>query len=687
MNRREFAISGITGGISSRALAAQQAAGGATAAGTSTPQLFRVFAPLKPGSVRPEGWLARYVDINAGGWVLAYAKAKMPEVYGRYTHRTANPDLGFTDHDEWVDAPDYGAYFGDGLVHYAQLRPGSEAAAYARDWVAELLGSQDRNGYIGAFVPEARWRCWLEIFSQAVLLNALLYRYEATGAPEILAACERSAGLIIEVWRHPPEKYRPGIFSGHGSIVIRPMRTLYGLTGNEIYRQFAREVLDRHGQVKAFLGSANAIAHGHNAVQGEHAGFPADVYECTGDAELLKASKAAWQMMQPFLAIDGTPYGNEVIYNTGSRVNCEHCGAVEWMITSNVLARVTGEVKYADAVERAMYNGYPAPKSPDGMTVGYMHSPNQLIASEWSGPHDNDGDQDWWASRQHYSTAHEPLCCNANGPRGLPFFIEAMAARTGQGLVVTYYGPCTVETALPQAGQVRLGIDTAYPFEDEVRISVDPEREGVFPLRLRIPGWCAGAAVEVNGKAEGIEARPGTFAVLDRRWTRGDRVVLRFDHRVRLVWRKRPEFRVRERCAAIERGPLVYSLPVAEDWRQFEPPAHGPGRDIKAYRLFPKQDAAWNYALLIDDKEPERSVVVTRNARALQRPWAWEAPVALEVKARRVLNWRMEGDPEHPRTPGFPFSPMQLADQVETVRLVPFGCTRLRMTYLPVLPI
>jgi len=344
-------------------------------------------------------------------------------------------------------------------------------------------------------------------------------------------------------------------------------------------------------------------------------------------------------------------------------------------------------VKYADAVERAMYNGYPAPKSPDGMMVGYMHSPNQLVASEWSQPHDNDGDLDWWASRQHYSTAHEPLCCNANGPRGLPFFVESMVARSGQGLVVTYYGPCRVETALGDAGRVRLVLDTAYPFEDEVRITVVPERAGTFPLTLRIPGWCASATLELNGAAAEIEPKPGTYAVVERRWTRGDKLTLRFDNRVRLVWRKRPEFRIRERCAAVERGPLVYSLPVAEDWRPFEPPAHGPGRDIKACRLFPKHDAAWNYALLIDDKDPGRSLLLKKDALALGAPpWGPEAPIALEVKARRVLNWRMEGDPEHPRTPGFPFSPMQLSDKVETVRLVPFGCTRLRMTYLPVLP-
>jgi hypothetical protein len=66
--------------------------------------------------------------------------------------------------------------------------------------------------------------------------------------------------------------------------------------------------------------------------------------------------------------------------------------------------------------------------------------------------------------------------------------------------------------------------------------------------------------------------------------------------------------------------------------------------------------------------------------------WDSNPPIGLEVKARRVLNWHMKGDPEHPKTPGFPFNPMRLSDQVETVTLVPFGATRLRMTYLPIIP-
>ena len=96
----------------------------------------------------------------------------MPSVWGRYFHRTSNPKLGFTDHDEWVDAPGYGSYFGDAMVHYAGLFPDSKVAAGAQKWAAQLVASQDPDGYIGAFTFKARWQCWLEVFSQSLLINA-----------------------------------------------------------------------------------------------------------------------------------------------------------------------------------------------------------------------------------------------------------------------------------------------------------------------------------------------------------------------------------------------------------------------------------------------------------------------------------------------------------------------------------
>jgi len=683
MNRRDFvrvtALTAMSGSIRGEARPQSSQSG-------TEPRLFAQFARLKAGSVSPAGWLEDYCRINGNGWVLKQAKDQLPDIWGRYIHRTSNPQLGFTANDEWLDPPDYGAYFGDALVHYGVLKAGADVESEAQIWATQLVASQDQDGYIGAFEPEARWQCWLEIFQQSLLIDALLFHYESNQDPAVLKACQRAANLIMEVWYGPNKLLKPQIFSGHGVIIVRTMGKLYAVTGDTRYVDFGREILARFGMTKEYLSGGNQVVYQHNAVASEHVGLPGAVYEYTGDPELLKASEAAWEMMLPYLSVDGSPHGNEMILRTGSRENCEHCGAVEWMTTSRDMARITGKVKYADAVERAMFNGYPAPVAPDGMALGYMHSPNQLVATEWSQPHDNDGDEDYWASRQHYSTAHEPLCCNSNGPRGIPFYIESMVQRSPSGLVVTYYGPCETITELPKAGRVTLTLDTEYPFEDEVRLTVHAERPALFPIQFRIPGWCHSADLEVNGAKSQATVSAGSFATVERTWSSNDKIILRFSNPIVVTQRRRSEFRLRARVAIVERGPLVFSLPVEADFRAFHPPAHGPGKDIQAYRLFPKNDAVWNYAFMLDPDHPQQSLSLKKlPVPAGSRPWDSHPPIGLEVKARRALNWQMAGQTDYPRTPSLPLAPMQLAEKIETVTLVPFGATRLRITYLPLI--
>ncbi|MCL5995111.1 MAG: glycoside hydrolase family 127 protein [Chloroflexi bacterium] len=642
---------------------------------------------LAPGQITPTGWLGRYAEINANAWLLHYARNEDPEVYGKFfrPNRNARATAFFSENNETLVLSDYTAYFADGMMHYAALFPESELARRATPWIDQLLESQDPDGYIGAFQPQVRWQNGLDVFSQCVTLEAVLFRYECTGDRRLLAACERAVHLQMATWYRPGPEVKLDIWSGHGTIAIRALLKLYALSGDIAYLQFARDVMARFGRTQEFLKGGDALMHHHNAVGSEHVGFPASLYEYTGDPALLEASRAAWEMLaQHHLSVDGTPHGNEIMQFKGPLHNCEHCGTVEWFYTSNVLARVAGEVRFADAAERAMLNAYPAAKSPDGMAVAYMHTPNQLVASEWSQPHGWTS-PDWCASRQHYHSAHEPLCCNSNGPRGLAYFIESMVMRARTGLAVVYYGPCHVHTRVPGAGKVvALRMDTDYPFEDEVTITVTPEERVTFDLFLRIPAWCRGATIAVNGQAWPGPVSPGDYACVQRHWQPGDRVTLRFDYPLHYERWERSEFGVRAGGVAVLRGPLTYALPVQEEWQPFEPPARGPGKGVVAYRVLPRTNAPWNYALVLHHPQPEENfTLVSLPVPPDRRPWEC-APIGLQVKARKVLNWHIQGEPEHPVTPGLPFNPVALGDEETDITLVPFGCTHLRMTYLPV---
>jgi DUF1680 family protein len=657
------------------------------------------FTLLSPGSISPEGWLGEYALIVADSWLLRRARCQEPGIYDPLWNRLGEDDI----HQGETGALEV-AYFSDALVRNASMLPRSSLAMEVEPWIERALASQDEDGYLGVYDPPLRWtedvsdigEDGYEIFSIGHVIEALIHRYESTGDPRLLSSCERSADTVILAWNRRAGNVDTSNFGFHSPYVLRAMVKLYSLTSDERYASFARQLLDRFGRVEAYLQYGDdrkkseaasrprrvrdKVKWEHNVIEAMQVGLPIVQYEFTGDRELLKASLAAWENMQDHLSVDGSPAGNEAIIWNGPRDGCEHCGAVQWMITGHELARITGEVKYADGVERAMYNAYPAAKSVDGMLVAYIHSANQLAASDWSSPHL--GNRDGRESKEYFSSSHKPLCCNLNSPRAVPYFVGSMVMAADDGLAILYYGPCRVETEIRSVGKVVLRIETDYPFEDEVRVAVDPEQPMDFALNLRIPGWCESVALTLNGGPLPVQATPGEFAIVRREWHQGDELALSFETPIRLV--EFPETHSRVKGVAVQKGPLTFALPVAEDWQPHDATRTRPLKDkTTSYQILPAADAAWNYALVLEEGEIEKSFTLTPNpVPTKSRPWE-HPPWGLNVKARRVLKWGMEGDEEHPMTPGLPYKPMQLSDEVTTVTLVPFGFTRLRVAFLP----
>jgi len=647
--------------------------------------LYRTFIPLNAGRIKPEGWLERWQRINAYGWTLTYAQKRIKGVYDKFWDRNKTADFIFDDNDQGITLCDYTSYFADSLVRYAVLNPGSPLESEWREWLANLLASQDACGYLGAFIEGVRWKYWLEIFSQALVIDAMLFWYEAHGDKDILRSCEKAMSCIITAWNRPEGDVIHSIFGGHGTVVIRTANKLYEITGNAQYLTFSNEVFEKYGHTEAYETLPDALVHKHNAAETEHVGIPAMMYEYCGNERYLEASRKAWKMMEEHLCVDGQPHGGEMMTHVGARINCEHCSAVELFYVANAMARITGEIRYMDAAELCMLNAYPAAKEPGGMMLAYSHAPNQLSATEWGVPHNNDIASDWRASREFFSSAHEPLCCNSNGPRGIPHYLASMVAMDDEGPVVIYYGPCCAK--LTVCGKpITLKMDTAYPYEDEVRIELQMESSIEFAIKLRIPGWSGAAEVLIDGQVMKEVPIPGEMLTIRRLWQSDDVVTLRFRNPLRLQVTRKPEFGIRATCCTIHRGALLYTLPVEEDWQFYTAPAHGPGKEIISSKVIMKSGAKWNYAILMDPEDPDAcgefvKLCVPEDAK----PFDVNAPVGIRVKARRVENWYPEGDPEHLMTPGAPFLPMRLSDTVEDITLIPYGHTCLRMTYLPLI--
>ncbi|MBO0797782.1 MAG: glycoside hydrolase family 127 protein, partial [Blastocatellia bacterium] len=216
--------------------------------------------------------------------------------------------------------------------------------------------------------------------------------------------------------------------------------------------------------------------------------------------------------------------------------------------------------------------------------------------------------------------------------------------------------------------------ETEYPFRDEIRLSVNPERAVEFGLELRIPSWADHASISVNGSnIPGVKA--GAFKTLDRKWRKGDQVLLMLPMKVRIShWY--------HNSIAIERGPLVYSLKIGEDWRKVEGqlrekmknPAIPPAADWEVYPTSP-----WNYALAIDLQKPQVEVI---EKPLVKVPFSLEgAPIELRVKGRRLPQWTMAQASAGP----LPVSPVKSSEPEEVLTLIPYGAAKLRITAFPYL--
>ncbi|MEU6546192.1 RICIN domain-containing protein [Streptomyces sp. NPDC046859] len=625
-------------------LAGVAAAAPAPPAGTPVPDRFR---RLRPGSVTARGWLAGQLRLQLDG------------LCGRFESGSHFLDFAATGwvHPErggWEEVP----YWLRGYIPLAVATGDTAALKRSREWVDAILATQQSDGFFGPRALRASLDGGPDFWPFLPLLQALRSHEEYTGDRRVVPFLVRFLRFM--------NAQGPGAFDrswvsyrwGDGLDIAV---WLHRRTGEAFLLDLAAK-MHTHG---ADWTGPTPSRHNVNIAQGFRE--PAQYAQLTGSAELTRASYRAYDtVMAEYGRFPGGGLAGDENYRPGftdPRQGFETCGIVEFMASHELLTRITGDPVWADRCEELAFNMLPASLDAEGKAVHYITSANGVDLDDRAKTQGQF--QNGFAMQAFQAGVDQYRCCPHNYGMGWPYFTEELWLGTPDGgLAAAMYAPSSVRTQVADGTTVTVTEATDYPFGDTVTFTVSTPRPVRFPLVLRVPGWCGGPELRVNGTASPASDGP-SWARVGRTWRDGDTVRVRFPQQARLrTWSGQ------HGAVSVERGPLTYSLAIGERYERIGGTDTFPAHAVHA-------TTPWNYGLV-----PDTPLTVARTGSGVPaQPFTpRSAPVRITAQARRVPEWI--ADDEHVVAP-LQDGPARGSEAVETVTLIPSGAARLRITSFP----
>ncbi|WP_372814135.1 beta-L-arabinofuranosidase domain-containing protein [Paenibacillus sp.] len=617
------------------------------------------FVSLPLGSVKAEGWLLKQLELMKDG-ATGYAE-------DLYAELGSNSEwLGGTAPDTNWERP---VYYVKGLVALAYTLNDPGLIAKSQKWVNWMLQSQRADGNFG---PKSDNDWW----PRMVAIYVLKDYYEATGDARVTDFLTKYFHYQLANLDQRPLFDWGKIRNGDNMNVVI---WLYNRTGDASLLQLAEKLNAQGFDVTDLLTNNKFLEPArtnpdnfytqHTVNVNQSIKTPAIYYQLSkNDADKNAYDAGVANLNRSHNQITGINAGTEMLSGLASTQGVELCAIVERIHSDAVTAMITGEASVGDALEKLTFNSLPGAMSKDIKTHQYYSLPNQIQSRNTD-----------HGFKQNYDngTVQSPFsgfpCCRFNLHMGWPYFVKDMWAATSDGgLGVIAYGPSRVSAKIKGA-DVTIREATNYPFEDQLRFTVEQASASVaFPLKLRIPAWTDGAAVKVNGEPQPAVTSGGYYTI-ERTWSQGDTVELTLPMKLRMsTWVNN--------SVGIERGPLVYSLKIDEKWTEQSNPAPQvtePG--FKQYNI--TADNPWNYGLLIDRAHPEASIQVVTSEMPDNPFEQAKTPVKLVAKGKLIPTWGKAPNGVSAAEP--PVGPVYSAEPTVNLTLVPFGSENLRVTYFP----
>jgi len=465
----------------------------------------------------------------------------------------------FSDSDvyKWLEAVGFVLQSGD----RAELRASAEKA------IREIVAVQETSGYLNTYYVDDRKSLRMlpqtqttghELYNIGHMLQGAIAYYRATGDRKLLDAGIRFVDEFL-LPNYGPAPKKP-IVSGH-PVIEMGLIELYRITGDKRHLDLAGYIL--RGDKRIELPESRTIymfsgtpftdrtkMEGH-AVRAMYACCGAtDYFMETGDESYWKTLNALWTDMTSTKMYvtggvgsrsDGEAFG-DAYELPNFRAYGESCAAIGNMMWNWRMLAVTGDAKFTDVMERALYNGINSGMSLDGTMYCYR---NPLAFD----PSTGDKIRNPW---------YDVTCCPPNLERTFGSLPGYFYSTSSDGIYAHFYDNSELDWHLENGTSLKVIQKTSYPWDGNVEITVTPTRPVDFVFYLRIPGWADRAEVAVNGEAfPGV--RPGEYLPLRRRWSPGDHIRLKMEMRPQVL-EANPRVADDTNRIAVQRGPLIYCL-------------------------------------------------------------------------------------------------------------------------------
>lgn len=447
----------------------------------------------------------------------------------------------------------WGKWFTSAVLAY-RYQPNDTLKTKLDKAVQGLIATQTPDGYIGNYADSKHLQAW-DIWGRKYCMLGLITYYDLTQNNASLQAAVKEANFLIKELSGKKIVKQGNHRGMAASSVLEPVVLLYARTKDRKYLNFAEEIVQEWESADGpqLISKAGTDVskrfpqpdsqHWFGWEQGQKAYEMMSCYEgllelyrITGKTAYREAVERTWENIRTTeLNIAGSGsamecwFGGQQLQTLPVKHYQETCVTATWIKLSQQLLRLTGEAKYADAIEQTFYNALLGSMTPDGAD---------------------------WAKYTPLSGVRMPgseqckmgiNCCVASGPRGLFTLPCTVVMQDGSGSSVNFY----VDGRYVLSNKMRIKLETDYPVSGDIRLLIRPGEAKHSTIRLRIPAWSKQTSIWVNGTLQS-NVQPGQYFSIQRSWKTNDSIRISLDMRGRIL-----SSGDKNQYAAIVRGPVV----------------------------------------------------------------------------------------------------------------------------------